>query len=309
MEVVRLTSAGAPAARTAALTVGNFDGVHRGHQALVRATVAVGRELGAPSVVLTFDPHPEAVVGSGAPARLMSARQKEAALAALGVDCIAVLSFTREVAALAPEAFARTFLAGALAARAVVVGEGFRFGRGRAGDVPLLVALGGALGFTVRAVPAATEGGAPVSSTRVRAALEKGAVDEARVLLGRPFALEGEVVEGAGRGRTLGVPTANVRPASEALPALGVYACWAKVEDGDQRWPAAVNVGRRPTFGGGDTLVEAHLVGFAGDLYGRRLELSFAARVRGETAFPDAGALVRQVKADVAEVQRLLGVG
>jgi riboflavin kinase/FMN adenylyltransferase len=292
VEVVRLTSAGAPAARTAALTVGNFDGVHRGHQALVRATVAVGRELGAPSVVLTFDPHPEAVVGSGAPARLMSARQKEAALAALGVDCIAVLSFTREVAALA-----------------VVVGEGFRFGRGRAGDVPLLVALGGALGFTVRAVPAATEGGAPVSSTRVRAALEKGAVDEARVLLGRPFALEGEVVEGAGRGRTLGVPTANVRPASEALPALGVYACWAKVEDGDQRWPAAVNVGRRPTFGGGDTLVEAHLVGFAGDLYGRRLDLSFAARVRGETAFPDAGALVRQVKADVAEVQRLLGVG
>ena len=233
-----------------AVTVGNFDGVHRGHRALVSAAVARAHESGGVSVVLTFDPHPARVLGPGrAPAALTTLAQKEELLARLGVDHLAVLPFDTDVARLPPDAFAREVLRGALGAGHVVVGESFRFGHRREGDARLLAALGVDLGFSVRALPPVLEEGAPVSSSRVRDVLGRGDVRTARALLGRPYFVDAPVVRGDGRGRTIGVPTANLLPENEILPAGGVYAARCRVSAG--AWhPAVVNLGHRPTFGG-----------------------------------------------------------
>jgi riboflavin kinase/FMN adenylyltransferase len=308
LEAVRLDS---PVSWPAvAVAIGNFDGVHHGHQALLRATVEEARRRDGVSVVLTFDPHPQAVVGQRpVPRRLTTDGQRARILSGLGVDRLALLPFTPERARETPAEFGRAVLAGMLDARAVVVGENFRFGRDRAGDVEVLRGMGPALGFEVRALPPVLHDGRPVSSTRIRAALEAGDVEEARALLGRPFALEGVVESGDGRGRTIGVPTANLRPETEALPAVGVYAGRVRLPDGG-RATAVVNVGRRPTFGGtGATTVEAHILDFEGDLYGRRLEVELELRLREERAFPDAAALVAQIRDDVATARARLGAG
>ncbi len=292
------------------VAIGNFDGVHRGHQELIRATVAGARERAGTSVVLTFDPHPQAVVGGGpAPRRLMTDGQRVRELANMGVDRLVVLPFTPERARETPTEFARSVLAGMLGARLIVVGEGFRFGRDRSGDVDALRALGPGLGFGVVAVPPVIHEGRPVSSTRIRDALESGEVEQARALLGRPFALEGVVEAGDGRGRTIGVPTANLRPETEAAVAGGVYAGRVRLPEGGR--PAAViNVGRRPTFGvAGPTRVEAHVLDFSGDLYARRLEIEFELRLREERTFADARALVSQIQDDIAAARARLGGG
>jgi riboflavin kinase/FMN adenylyltransferase len=288
-----------------AVTIGNFDGVHRGHQALVRATVARARASGGAAVVLTFDPHPAQVLGRRVPPALTALAQKAELLEALGVDTVAVLPFTREVAGLSPEAFARGVLAGALGARHVVVGESFRFGRRQAGDAPGLARLGDGLGFTVQAVPPVLDEGRPVSSSRVREALAAADVAHAATLLGRPHFVDGVVVEGDRRGRTIGFPTANLDPGPGLLPARGVYAGPCRLPDG--RAPlAVVNVGQRPTFGGGTVTVEAHLLDFSGDLYGARLRLSFAARLREEQRFAAVDALVAQIGRDIERARALL---
>ncbi len=288
-----------------AVTVGNFDGVHRGHQALVSAVVARAKETGGVSVVLTFDPHPARILGPGrAPAALTTLAQKEELLARLGVDRLAVLPFDAEVARLPPAQFAREVLQGALGARHVVVGEAFRFGHRREGDARALEALGEALGFTVRPLPPVLEQGSPVSSSRVRDALARGDVRTARDLLGRPYFVDATVVRGDGRGRTIGVPTANLEPENQILPARGVYAARCRVPAG--HWhPAVVNLGHRPTFGGEHVTVEAHLIDFDGDLYGARLRLAFHERLRGELRFDGAPALVARILEDVALARAL----
>ena len=284
------------------MAVGNFDGVHRGHQALVGEAVSAAAERAAEAVVLTFDPHPSRVVAPGsAPLALTTLEQKASALARLGASALAVLPFTPEIAALGPDEFAARVLRGALDAGVVVVGDNFRFGRGRAGDASTLRGLG----FEVREVAPVRLGGERVSSSRIRKALAEGDVALAAALLGRPFLVEGMVVHGEGRGRTLGIPTANLAPANEMLPALGVYAAWAWVGPGSGI-AAVVNVGRRPTFGGGAVSVEAHLLDFAGDVYGRPFGLSFVARIRGEEKFPGPEALVAHIHADVAAGRRAL---
>jgi riboflavin kinase/FMN adenylyltransferase len=253
-------------------------------------------------VVLTFDPHPARVLApDAAPAALMTLEQKAEALARLGVSGLAVLPFDAEVAGAAPDRFAASVLRGALDAGVVVVGANFRFGRGRAGDAATLRALG----FDVSEVGPVEHGGERVSSSRVRKALADGDVALAAALLGRPFLLEGTVVRGEGRGRTLGVPTANLAPAGETVPAGGVYAAWAWV-GGGPGVASVVNVGRRPTFGGGATSVEAHLLDFDRDLYGRPLGLSFAARIRDERRFAGPEALVAQIREDIAAARRAL---
>lgn len=289
-----------------AVTVGNFDGVHRGHQTLVAAASSRARASGGAVVALTFEPHPARVLHPGrAPGALTTLAQKEELLAGLGVHRLAVLPFDRSVAALSAGEFAREILVRTLGARDVVVGESFRFGRGREGDAPTLRGLGEELGFRVVALPPVLEAGAPVSSSRVRDALGRGDVDAARALLGRAPFVDARVVRGDGRGRTIGVPTANLEPENEVLPARGVYAATCRVGGGDVR-PAVVNLGRRPTFGGGAETVEAHLLDFEGDLYGARLRLFFVARLRGEERFPDAGALVARIREDVARARALL---
>ncbi len=292
-----------------AVTVGNVDGVHLAHQVLVEAARARAAARGGTAVALTFDPHPARIVDPRrAPRALMTLEQKAEVMAALGVDVLAVLPFDTERAAQKAEEFAHEVLGEQLGARVVVVGTSFRFGRGRAGDAVLLSSVGGALGFEVVAVPPVEHDGAPISSTRVRQALEAGRVDEAYALLGRFFFVDGRVVRGEGRGRALGFPTANLLVVNETLPAGGVYASWCRPFDTEagQRLPAVVNLGRRPTFGGGDTTVEAHVLDQHLDLYGQRLRLEFVARLRDEQPFPGAQALTEQIGRDIARARPLL---
>jgi len=306
MERLRLGSGSAAVGVRAAVAIGNFDGVHRGHQALVAAAVARARETGGAAIVLTFDPHPARVLRpEAAPEALTTVAQKEELVAALGVSRLVALEFDTQLAALAPEAFAREVLAATLGARHVVVGESFRFGRARRGDARTLDELGRAHGFDVQVVPPVLHGGRPISSSRVRELLRAGQVQDAAELLGRPYALDGVVVRGEGRGRTLGIPTANLEPGDQLLPARGVYAARALV--GGASWhTAVVNVGERPTFGGSGLVVEAHLVDFGGDLYDAALRLAFLARLRGEERFASAEALVERIRGDVRAARELL---
>jgi riboflavin kinase / FMN adenylyltransferase len=308
MRIVRLDGVAARDWADAALSVGNFDGVHRGHQALAAAVVAEARRLQSPGLVLSFDPHPSRVLApERAPATLMTLEQRAEVLGGLGVDRLVVLPFTRALSQVSPEAFARSVLVDLLGARAVVVGANFRFGHGRVGDVLRLSELGEELGFRVVGVPPVVAEGSPISSTRVREALGRGDVSAAGALLGRPYFVDGAVVPGLGRGRTLGVATANLDPVNETLPSSGVYACHARVagEQGTGH-AAVVNLGRRPTFGGGSLQLEAHLLDFDGDLYGRRLRLFFVERLREERAFEGPQALVRQIELDIASARAVL---
>ena len=294
---------------SAVVTIGNFDGVHRGHAALVERAVTVARARRVRAVALTFDPHPAAVLRPDAvPPALQSLDERVATLEALGCDAVEVVPFDADLAARSPEGFVVDLLVRRLAAVHVVVGENFRFGQGAAGDVALLRRLGATHGFDVDALGLVDVGDGPVSSSAVRALLAAGDVAAVTRALGRPHRLSGEVVAGDGRGRTIGVPTANVAvPDGRALPADGVYACWAAVEDAAAA-PAVVNVGWRPTFDGTARTVEAHLlVDGAPDLYGRRLALDLVARIRGEERFDDVAGLVARIADDVRAARELLG--
>jgi riboflavin kinase/FMN adenylyltransferase len=293
---------------SAVVTIGNFDGVHRGHRALIGRAVAEAERLGAPVVALTFHPHPAAVLRPDAvPPALQSIEERVASLREHGCDRVEVLPFDAALAKRTAEEFVTELLVARLSAAVVVVGANFRFGAGAAGDVSALRTLGAAHGFTVEAVDLVDLGDGPVSSSVLRTLVAAGDIEAVTRGLGRVFMLEGEVVRGEGRGRTIGVPTANVAVAEgRALPADGVYACWATPE-GEAPVPAVVNIGWRPTFGGTSRTVEAHLlVDGAPDLYGRRLRLGFVARIRGEERFDGPEALVARIGDDVATAERLL---
>jgi riboflavin kinase/FMN adenylyltransferase len=288
------------------VAIGNFDGVHRGHQTLVTAAVARARECGGTAVVLTFDPHPARVLApERAPGSLTTLGQKAELLAGLGADVLAVLPFDEALARLAPAEFVRAVLAGSLRARRVFVGVGFRFGHRQSGDVAALAALGGGHGFMLEAIAPVLEGGEPISSSRVRDALARGDVEGARALLGRAYFIDGLVVAGDRRGRTIGVPTANLASENEVVPARGVYAARCRVAT-DRSHAAVVNVGERPTFGGAATTIEAHLLDFDGELYGSSLRLTFEHRLREERRFPGVEALVTQIGHDIARARTLL---
>lgn len=293
--------------QAACVALGNFDGVHVGHQALVAAVVARARALGGSAGALTFEPHPARVLHpERAPAALLTPDQKARLLAEAGIERLAVLPFDRALAALSPDEFARRVLKDALGAQAVLVGENFRFGRGRSGGVGELRRLGAELGFEVASLPPVSFDGRPVSSTRIREALGRGEVELAGALMGRPYFVEGQVVRGDARGHALGFPTANLEPWNELLPRHGVYAARCGVGGEPAVRPAVVNLGRRPTFDGREVRAEAHILGFEGDLYGCALRLDFIARLRDERRFDGPGALVEQIRADVAEARRVL---
>jgi len=290
------------------VTIGNFDGVHRGHLALVTRATHEAERRGVPAVALTFDPHPAAVLRPDAvPPALQSLEERVATLRAHGCDAVEVIAFDAELAALSAEAFVEDLLVGRLGAELVVIGENFRFGAGATGDIGLLRDLGARLGFAVEAVGLVDLGDGPVSSSAIRALLAAGDLEAVTRGLGRRFTLSGEVVRGEGRGRTIGVPTANVAVAAgRALPADGVYACWARAS-GDRPVAAVVNVGWRPTFDGTSRTVEAHLLGDDDpDLYGQVLELEFVARIRGEQRFDGPEALVARIGEDVVAAAALL---
>jgi riboflavin kinase/FMN adenylyltransferase len=307
MSLVRLRIPEALGWPRPALTLGNFDGVHRGHQALVSAVVDEAERRSGTAVVLTFEPHPARILSpERAPQALMTVEQKAEVLGSLGVERVVALSFTALLSQRTPEEFAAIVLRDTVGAVLLAVGPDFGFGRGRSGNLETLKRLGPSLGFEVVTVPAVIQGGAPISSTRIRERLNAGDVGEAAALLGRRFFVDGRVVQGDGRGRTLGIPTANLELVNEQLPKPGVYACWCRVGTDGGLLRSVVNIGTRPTFGGGQSLLESHLLDFDADLYGRSLRIEFAARLRDERRFPDAAALITQIGADKEAARRHL---
>jgi riboflavin kinase/FMN adenylyltransferase len=295
---------------TGALAVGVFDGLHVGHRALFERALA--RADGQSCVAVSFEPHPDVVLAREfrPMAPLTPLPEKRARLARLGVE-LHVIAFTRELAALEPEAFVSQHLVAPFAPRWLVVGEDFALGRGRAGNVSRLRELGGRLGYELESVPLERQDGEPVTSTRIRALLAAGRVAEASRLLGRPYGFTALVVGGDRVGRTLGFPTANLRLHDEQqVPAHGIYAVWARIA-GEGAWRmGAMSVGVRPSFGGGLRTLEVFLMDFDGDLYGRDLTVAFADWLRPERAFPGPEALVEAMRADVATARdRLLAAG
>jgi riboflavin kinase/FMN adenylyltransferase len=306
MRVIRHLAHVSPPLRRVVLTLGNFDGVHLGHRAIVQRAVHEARTVGGQVVVLTFHPHPVTVL---APERasplLQSLRDRLVHLRELGADVIVVQRFTQRFASLDPEAFVRDFLGAHLELLHVVVGHNVSFGHRRAGTVDTLRALGPRLGFAVDAVGPVMVGEEQVSSTALRRMVAAGDVRTARALLGRPVALRGRVVRGEQRGRTLGFPTANLhQPAGLLLPADGVYAVCARLDG--RAYPAVLNIGVRPTFGTLRRTVEAHLLDFDGPLYGRWLVLELVDRLRGEQRFAGPEALRQAIAADVTRAREVL---
>jgi len=280
-------------------TIGNFDGVHLGHQAILASVVTAARARSAPSMLISFDPHPLAVVApSRRPKLLQTRRQKLECLEASGLDGMLLLPFDRELAALTGEEFFSTFLAERIRFAAVHVGSNFRFGRARSGDLRLLEAIGARSGFSVVGVAPVDVSGDTVSSSAIRSAIEDGNVTLATAMLGRPFAVVGEVVRGQGRGRTLEFPTANLAVENETIPRRGVYI--TETIAFATRFPSITNVGIRPTFGGTDLSVETHLIDADEDLYAERIEVRFLARLRDERTFAGPAELADQIARDQA---------
>jgi riboflavin kinase/FMN adenylyltransferase len=295
------------------VTVGVFDGVHRGHQRDVsRAEAAAGR-MGLPVVTVTFDPHPDEVVRPGShPPFLCSVRRRCELLAGLGVDAVCVIPFSYEFSQLGPDEFVRAVLVDRLHAAHVVVGEDFRFGHKARGDVALLAELGDKYEFTAEGVPLLAEGGVTISSTAIRNLLSAGDVAAAARDLGRPHRVEGVVVRGHQRGRALGFPTANLEMLPHtAVPADGVYSGWLVSLDADgaerERWPAAISVGTNPTFDGRERTVEAYALDRDDlDLYGMHMAADFVTRIRGQARFDSVDELVEQMHRDVDAARAIL---
>ncbi|MGD2253119.1 MAG: riboflavin biosynthesis protein RibF [Anaerolineales bacterium] len=289
------------------LTIGSFDGVHLGHQALIRSMVTGSRKAGVPPVVLTFFPHPTTVLRqSQKPFYISSPQLKSEMFENMGVAYQVTQRFDHRLAEMEAGAFL-SMLRGHLPFQELWVSDSFTFGKDREGDRRFLEQAGPRAGFKLHVVPPTVVDGAAVSSTRVRQALWVGDVAMAATLLGRPFLVSGLVVSGSGRGGSLGVRTANLSLWSEqALPSGGVYACWAEVSG--STWRTVTNIGVRPTFdeGGAALVVETHLLDFTGDLVGQVMRLAFIARLRDEVPFPNAAALVAQIRADIAQAVELL---
>jgi riboflavin kinase/FMN adenylyltransferase len=288
------------------VALGNFDGVHLGHQAVMRRAVEEGRRRGARVVAATFDPHPRAILGPRVQPKLLTTLElRREALLRYGADEVMVIRFDQELSKKSPEEFVGDVLVGEIGAEAVVVGENFRFGHRAAGDVAELERLMRSYGAEVFAVAVEDEAGkGGISSTRIRELVAQGEVGLAASLLGRPYVLRGEVAVGDRRGRILGFPTANVVPdQAVVVPARGVYAGFVRV--GKALYPACTNVGLAPTFERGESRVEAYLIDFEGDLYGRVVDVSFVRRIRPEKRFSGVEELKEQIARDVEAARRI----
>jgi len=286
--------------------IGAFDGLHLGHQALVRHAVARARERGLVAVALSFEPLPREFFSSPAPPpRLWLPRAKFAGLIRLGADVVGLLRFDTKMAALSADAFIEQVLVQRLNACEVWVGPGFGFGHRRGGNLASLQAAGERFGFSAGEIAPLLMDGKRVSSTQIRDALTAGDFATATRLLGKPYAISGRVVHGAHLGRTLGYPTANLRFARKVPALQGIYATWVHGV-GERPWPSVSSFGTRPTVGGIEPLLEAHLFDFSGDLYGQRLEVEFVARLRAEEKFPDLPSLVAQMDLDAARARECL---
>ena len=291
------------------MSIGMFDGVHRGHQMLIAAARERAESMGLTSLIFTFPRHPLALLAPPyAPPMLSDPEHKLALIERFGAEMCLMLDFTPEFSTIEAEEFIERIVVGACQARHIVCGPDFRFGRGGRGNDAMLEELGRRLGFTVEIREPLMEGHTAIKSTRVRQCLIEGRIEEAHLLLGHPYLLTGLVTKGDGRGRQIGYPTANIEPpAGRLVPGDGVYA--VRIRRGQDHWGAMMNIGTRPTFYTGDQsprTIEAYLFDFSGDLYGEELTLSFVARVREERKFDSLDALLRQLQADQATCRALL---
>lgn len=287
------------------VAIGNFDGVHLGHQRLIKDALNAAEEKGLTPVALTFEPHPLKVLKpEAAPLLLSPLSEKVRIIRFLGMKHVVVLNFSEELFSLSPEEFAEEVLLRKLKAKFVVVGENFRFGKNREGDRERLVALGKRLGFEVFIQPPVISDGLPVSSTRIRRILKHGKVEEAWKLLGRPFKITGKVVKGEGRGRGLGFPTANVDAENELIPKTGVYAVFVEAEG--RLLKGVANIGYNPTFGGEKLSIEAHIFDFSEDLYGKKIGIYLIKRLRSESRFANVNELIKAIERDVKCAKRIL---
>ncbi len=290
------------------VTIGNFDGVHLGHKALIRRLTERAREKGLPSVVITFEPHPVKVLYPGRRFhRIFDLEDQTEQLAKMGTDVLVIEPFSREFSQLPPDRFLLEGLFKPFVPESVIVGYDFSFGANREGSIDFLKSHASRYGFNVEVVPPVKIKDVIVSSSRIRQAVDGGDVDLANQLLGRRFYLRGLIERGAGRGRTIGVPTANLHTTAELIPARGVYA--GVVELHGQMIPAAINVGLNPTFVDNESKIriEAHLLGFSGDLYGESLSMEFVSRLRDEKKFSSATELVEQIKVDLNQCREIVG--
>jgi riboflavin kinase / FMN adenylyltransferase len=288
------------------VTIGNFDGLHLGHRAVLQLVKQRAQELKGAVVVLTFDPHPLRVLAPELELRFLSdPEEKLALLEQAGVDVVVRLAFTHDFAAQAPEEFMRAVLSAGLGSRELYVGQNFRFGQGRLGTIQTLRDAAPRLGFTVRVISPVLVNGVEVSSTRIRDFIQAGAVAQAAAFLGRPYALGGRVIRGEGRGAGLGYPTANMLPPpGRVLPQDGVYAAEVQLES--HVFPAVTYIGRRPTFGQGARQIEAHLLVSSPDLYEREVSVAFHERVRDDMVFDSPALLARQMAQDVDRTHEVL---
>jgi riboflavin kinase/FMN adenylyltransferase len=290
--------------RPTAVALGVFDGVHLAHRAILTAAVSGARPGEVTAVACTFDRHPaEVLQPDRAPAPITTLDERLGLIAETGIEAAIVLHFTRELARVEPEAFVKEILLGRIRAREVVVGFNHRFGRGARGDARLLEAMAESHGFHARVIPPMEIDGVPVSSTEIRGRLQQGDVGRATRFLGRPYAIGGTVTAGAGRGRTLGFPTANIADDRPLLVPTGVYLGRLSVDARPR--VAVVNVGVRPTFGETSLAIEAHLLDFSGDLYGRPVRLEFLDRIRDEKRFGSVDELRAQIERDIAAVREM----
>ncbi len=287
------------------LTLGNFDGVHLGHQAIFRKVVDRARAIKGTSIAFTFEPHPLKVLAPDRSPKLLNTfHSKMKFIESSGMQVVICADFTRAFAEQNPEEFARRVLVEGIGVKEVYIGYDYAFGKGREGSIGSLTAMGQAHGFSVGVVDAVKVGETVVSSSLVRDLVSNGRVDEAPQYLGRFYSIEGNVVHGESRGRALGFPTANIQTANELLPAFGVYAVRTVV--GRRTIEGVASLGVRPTFGAGPVSIEVFLFDYSGDLYGKHIEMSFVKRLRGEEKFPDADSLVRQMHKDVEHAKDIL---
>lgn len=287
------------------LTLGNFDGIHLGHQALLQSAVREAKAEGGRSVVLTFEPHPLKILApERAPRMILTRKDKLGLLKSFGLDAAIIQTFNREFARVEAEDFVRRYLIDRLKVHKVWVGRDLRFGKGRKGRVEDLVRWGAEAGFGVGIVDPIESEGVRISSSRIRSMIERGEMDGVRRFLGRYHFISGQVVRGHQRGRHLGFPTANIVTRTEVVPLDGIYA--TLVQLAERHWPSVTNIGKNPTFGAGPRTIETHIFDFEGELYGRAVRLFFVRRIREEQKFPSAELLVEQMRKDVLSAQNIL---
>jgi riboflavin kinase/FMN adenylyltransferase len=306
MQIVRHTDEQILTLPKSVVTLGNFDGIHRGHQALIAGAVSDARHLNIPCVVLTFEPHPLKVLAPArAPKMLLAHKDKMELLRSLDVDVVVIQNFNLAFAKLSAEQFVRGILVDRLKAAKIWVGQDFRFGQGRNGTVGDLVQWGADLDFQVAAVEPILVDGAPVSSSRIRQLVTEGCVDVVEALLGRYHFVSGRVVSGHRRGRQMGFPTANILSRTEVLPADGVYATLLSI--GERKFLSVSCIGLNPTFGAGPRTVESYILNFHEDIYGAAVRLAFVKRLREEKKFASVEALTAQIHQDVADAEAAFG--